>query len=166
MTPNERRQVRGFIRRYAEKAYANRANIHYSQARPYTHLGVPPGQGFTCDCSGFVTGAYYWADKWCSFPVEDPNGQGYVRYPSYTGTLYANNRDRRIPLDRNRTFFVGDVALYGPSTGRTSHCTICVRNGKEADAVWASHGSEAGPYMVRLRYRSDLLCVVRPKALA
>jgi hypothetical protein len=33
-------------------------------------------------------------------------------------------------------------------------------------SVWTSHGSERGPYSVRLQYRSDLLVVVRSEALA
>lgn len=163
MTPTERRRVRRLIARYCERSEAVKPRIHYSQARPMTHLGVSPEQGYTADCSGFATSAFYWANKWTPFPVADPNGRGYDGY-GYTGTLWWENRRRRVPLDRK--FFVGDLALYGPSLDRTGHVVICCANGDADDAVWASHGSEAGPYFVRLRYRRDLLVVVRPEALA
>ena len=62
LTPTQRKRARTLIRRYCERAEAAKVEIHYSQARPMTHLGVPPESGFTADCSGFATGAFYWAD--------------------------------------------------------------------------------------------------------
>jgi len=43
---------------------------------------------------------------------------------------------------------------------------ICRRGGNTMTSLWTSHGSERGPYPVRLLYRSDLLCVVRSESLA
>jgi hypothetical protein len=168
LSPTERKIARTLIRRYCERSEAAQAKIHYSQARPYTHLGVAPGKEFTCDCSGFATGAFFWADKFTSFKVQDPNGQSYVHYPSYTGTLLANNRKRRVPLDRK--FFIGDFGLYGDRDDNgvmiTRHVVICRKNGDEDDAIWTSHGWEGGPDPVRLHYRKDLLVVVRSEDLA
>jgi hypothetical protein len=163
LTPDMKKKARGFIQRYCERAERTEPTKHYSQARPMTHLGLAPNIEWTADCSGYATGAFRWADKQAGFDVGDPNGLGYTGY-GYTGTLYAENRRRRVPLDRK--FFVGDMALYGPSLSRTAHVTICRKNGTAATAVWSSHGSERGPYPVRLRYRADLLCVVRSEALA
>lgn len=163
MTPTERKKARRLIRRYLERSEAARAGIHYSQARPMTHLGVSPEQGFTADCSGYATSAFYWAERWLPFDVADPNGLDYSGV-GYTGTLLAENRRRRVPAGRR--YFIGDLALYGPSLSRTGHVTICRKGGTASEAVWSSHGSEAGPYAVRLHYRSDLLVVVRAEALA
>jgi hypothetical protein len=58
------------------------------------------------------------------------------------------------------------MALFGSSLGNTKHVTICRRNGDTMSSIWTSHGSERGPYATRLRYRSDLLCVVRAESLA
>ena len=158
LTASQKQISRDLIRRYCERAEANKAQIHYSQHRPMTHLGKSPSREMTCDCSGFATGAYRWADKHTKFGVRDPNGLKYSG-AGYTGTLLAHNRSRRVAL--NRMFRVGDMALYGTSLSNTTHVVICRRSGNAYDSVWTSHGSEAGPYAVKLRYRSDLLCVVR-----
>ena len=163
MTPIQREVTRDLIRRYCERSESSKHKIHYSQARPMTHLGDIPERGYTADCSGYATSAYYWAEQFTKFKVADPNGFGYTGY-GFTGSLLAENRRRRVPLDRK--FFVGDLALYGTSLSNTTHVVICRRNGLVGSAIWSSHGSEVGPYPVRLRYRNDLLCVVRPVALA
>lgn len=163
MTSEQRKAIRGILARYLERCEANQPNIHYSQFRPLTSLGDSPGVGFTTDCSGLVISAFYWADMWLPYKVKDPGGYGYTGW-GYTGSILATNKRRRVPLDRK--FFVGDMALYGPSLGNTRHVVICRRNGDTQSSVWTSHGSEAGPYAVRLLYRRDLLCVVRAEALA
>lgn len=163
MTSDQRKQARFLIRRYLERSEANKGKIHYSQFRPLTSLGDSPTNGFTTDCSGLVISAFYWADLWCAFKVKDPGGYGYTGW-GYTGSILSTNKTRRVPLDR--TFFIGDMALYGPSFSRTTHVTVCRQGGTMMQSVWTSHGSEAGPYATRLRYRRDLLCVVRSEALA
>lgn len=163
LTPNQRKQARYVIRRYLERAEANRGDIHYSQFRPLTSLGDSPSHEFTTDCSGLVISAFYWAELWSAFKVKDPGGYGYTGW-GFTGSILAENRKRRVPLDRK--FFVGDMALYGPSLTNTKHVTICRRNGDTTTSVWTSHGSEAGPYPTRMHYRRDLLLVVRAESLA
>jgi hypothetical protein len=163
LTAEQRQTARTLIRRYCEKAELNKGDIHYSQRRPMTHLGVPPSHEFTADCSGFATGAYKWADKYTAFKVRDPNGDqfDYNGY-GYTGTLLAANRTRRV----TGKYMVGDMALYGTSLSNTTHVCICRSGGNAGSSIWTSHGSEAGPYAVRLNYRSDLLLVVRGRSLA
>jgi hypothetical protein len=163
LTPDQRKQARYIIRQYLERAEANKPRIHYSQARPLTSLGDPPGSEFTTDCSGLAISAFRWADIWCSFLVKDPGGYMYSGW-GYTGSILATNKKRRVPLDRK--FFIGDMALYGPSLDRTTHVTICRAGGSYLGSVWTSHGSEGGPYATRLSYRNDLLLVVRSESLA
>jgi hypothetical protein len=160
LTSTQKENARFLIRRYLERSEETRAKKHYSQNRPMNHLGKSPILEWTADCSGYATGAFRWADLQMNIKVNDPNGPlfNYNGF-GFTGTLLANNRKRRIPLDRK--FFVGDLALYGPSLSDTRHVTICRRNGESMTALWSSHGSERGPYPVYLMYRSDLLCVVR-----
>lgn len=146
--------VRAELEAYCRESLANSPAIHYEQFRPMTHLGVPPAQGFTADCSGHATSAYYWARKATGVAVPDPNHRGYDGY-GYTGTLVENP-------EASPPFKVGDLALYGPSRSSTSHVTTCYRAGGAADSLWCSHGSEDAPYTVDLHYRSDLLVVVRP----
>ena len=162
MTSEQRTAIRGIIQRYLLKAEANQPDIHYSQFRPLTSLGDPPMSEFTTDCSGLVISAFYWADLWLPYTVKDPGGYGYTGIGNTT-TILSTNRKRRIPLDRK--FFVGDMALYG-SWSQTKHVTICRKNGDAHSAIWTSHGSERGPYACYLRYRSDLVCVVRAESLA
>lgn len=163
MTADQRKHIRTIIKLYLERAEANQPNIHYSQFRPLTSLGDAPSAGFTTDCSGLVISAYYWADMWLPYLVKDPGGYGYTGIGN-TGSILHTNQKRRVPLDHK--FFVGDMALFGPSFNYTKHTTICRRNGDAYTSVWTSHGSERGPYPTRLRYRTDFLCVVRAESLA
>ena len=163
LTPEQRASARTLIRRYLEKAEGNQPDIHYSQFRPLTSLGDPPTSEFTTDCSGLCISAFYWADLWMVPRIKDPGGYAYQGW-GYTGSILETNKTRRIPLDRK--FFVGDMALYGPSLGRTAHVTMCRRNGNYMTSIWTSHGSERGPYATRIAYRNDLLCVVRAESLA
>lgn len=163
MTPDQRQQTRYIIRKYLERCEANNSLIHYAQWRPLTSLGDSPSSGFTSDCSGLVISAFYWADMWVNYPVKSPGGYGYTGYGN-TGSILAENRRRRVPLDRK--FFIGDMALFGPSLSRTTHVTICRRNGGTQDSIWCSLGGEFGPVPTRLMYRRDLLLVVRAEALA
>lgn len=161
-TAEQKETARFLIRRYCERAEENRADIHYAQTRPMNHLGKSPSTEFTCDCSGFTTGAFRWADLHTAWRVHDPNGFDYSGW-GYTGTLLSHNKQRRVPFDR--FFWVGDMAIYGPSLSRTTHVVICRKNGDAEDSLWTSHGNENGPYSVRLNYRRDLLIVVRSEDL-
>jgi cell wall-associated NlpC family hydrolase len=164
LAPSQRQQARYVIRRYLERAEANQPRIHYSQFRPLTSLGDPPNSEFTTDCSGLVISAFRWADIWSAgFKVKDPGGYAYSGW-GFTGSILSTNRRRRVPLDHK--FFIGDMALFGPSLSHTTHVTICRRGGSTMSSIWTSHGSERGPYATRLMYRRDLLLVVRAESLA
>lgn len=165
LSPTQKEAARFIIRRYLERCEDTRSSKHYSQHRPMTHLGKSPSLEWTADCSGYATGAFRWADLMMNIKINDPNGPQFnYNGFGFTGTLLAANRQRRVPLDQK--FFVGDMALYGPSLSNTTHVVICRRNGNSMTALWSSHGSEKGPYPVYLMYRKDLLCVVRQADLA
>lgn len=162
LTPNQKKQARQLIQNYLVKCELYERTKHYSQMRPMGHLGDAPAEEWLADCSGYATGAFYWADKWTlGFKIEDPNGLSYSGW-GFTGTLLSRNFNHRVPLDR--TFFIGDMGLYGPAS-RTKHVVICRKGGNISTSVWSSFGSERGPIPVRLGYRSDLLCVVRARSL-
>ena len=165
LSPTQKESARFLIRRYLERCEENRGTKHYNQYRPMNHFGKSPSYEWTCDCSGLATSCFRWADLHTQFKLNDPNGQkfNYNGY-GYTGTLLANNIKRRVPFDRK--FWIGDLALYGPSLSDTRHVAICRKNGDSTKSLWTSHGSERGPYSVYLRYRKDLLCVVRTADLA
>lgn len=163
LSPTEKKIARDLIRNYCIRCENTRGRIHYSQARPMTHLGDSPGHEWSADCSGYATSAFFWADRYTVFPVRDPNGMGYNGY-GFTGTLLAHNKKRNVPLRRDY-FFTGDMAIYGSSLWNTKHVTICRRNGNAKQSIWSSHGREAGPEPTRLHYRSDLLIVVRSESL-
>ncbi len=146
--------VRAELAAYCRDCLANAGRIHYEQVRPIGCFGVAPSSGFTTDCSGHATCAFYWPRKVTGVAVPDPNHRGFDGY-GYTGTLIANPT-------ASSPYQIGDLAIYGPSTSSSSHVATCYVEGSEANALWLSHGSEDAPYSVKLRYRSDLLVVVRP----
>jgi hypothetical protein len=139
---------------YCRRSIANEPKLHYQQRRPMKCLGIPPENGFTADCSEHSTAAYFWAREATGVAVPDPNHSGYNGY-GYTGTLVDNPRV-------SGSYRVGDLGIYGASTGSTEHVVTCYQAGDASSSLWCSHGSEAAPYAVRLHYRGDLLCVVRP----
>lgn len=147
--------VRAAIADYCRRTIANTAEWHYEQYRAMRSLGVKPEAGGTSDCSEHATASYYWAKLETGIAVPDPNHRGFDGY-GYTGTLISNP-------DVLAPYRVGDLALYGSSRSSTSHVCTCYEGGDEGSAKWCSHGSEEGPYSVRLLYRGDLLCVVRPE---
>jgi cell wall-associated NlpC family hydrolase len=91
---------------------------------------VPPWE----DCSSYSTWTY-WVAK-----IPDPNNLGYNGY-GYTGTLASNGKMTYNPKP-------GDLAFYGAFP--YSHVVIFIGNAK-----CISHGSEGGPYLLPVKYRSD-----------
>lgn len=147
--------VKDALEDYCRRSIANEPKIHYEQYRPMRSLGVKPESGFSSDCSEHSTAAYYWARKVTGVQVPDPNHNGY-NGAGYTGTLVNNPRVTDGEYKR------GDLAIYGSSSGSTEHVCTCYVAGSASSSVWCSHGSEAAPYAVKLHYRGDLYCVVRP----
>lgn len=95
------------------------------------------------DCSSFATWVLW--QGLGHFHVRDVvNGANWTA--GYTGTQLSHGKLVR----HERNIKHGDLALYD------GHVAICVGGGKVI-----SHGSEGGPYLLALHYRSDLIEVRR-----
>jgi hypothetical protein len=86
----------------------------------------------------------------------------------YTG--FGNTSSIEAYLRRNGKFvnevngyLVGDVARWGE--GNHAHTAVCSKAGTGKTSQWTSHGREAGPNLVNLHYRPDLVGVWRHPAL-
>jgi cell wall-associated NlpC family hydrolase len=136
--PNAEDTIRKEMVRVAMYAVAREPYIHYSQARPMVDMAPPPNYPSVMDCSGFAT----WVYK--SVGAPDPNGYS-PEYPGwgYTGTQIAHGR-KVEPKDLKP----GDLVFYG--RGSVTHVAIYIGDGKVA-----SHGSEGGPMVLPMYYRSD-----------
>src|SRR4029077_5073356 len=113
--------VRKAITDYCQRSIQSEPGIHYLQERAIQAFGVPPENGFSTDCSGHSTCAYYWARKETGVAVPDPNGNG---YNGYGDTAHLVNNPKVQP-----PYKVGDLALYGPSLSATSHVVTCFQAG-------------------------------------
>lgn len=118
--------------------YNHRGSIHYTQSslRMYgvRHHVHPPSIPYYEDCSSFATWCYYAAG------APDPNHLGYSGY-GFTGTLASHGVRTSNPRP-------GDLCFYGYFPYH--HVTIYVGSGRVV-----SHGSEIGPVLTSMRYRSD-----------
>lgn len=123
--------------------YTNRDRIRYTQdARRMQgvreRIRVPAFPTFE-DCSSFATWCYWVAG------APDPNGRGYDGF-GFTGTQIGPGKQVATPRP-------GDLVFYGWEPAPRScpkHVALYVGNGKVV-----SHGSESGPNLATLDYRSD-----------
>ena len=129
----------------------NKHAIHYSQgadrwegiAHRCTHLhGTYPHH---CDCSSTTTWLL-WDAMGRPYGVRDlVNGTNWSR--GYTGTQY--NHGKQVKHDSNLK--IGDLIFYGDQGGGVpEHVAMYIGGG-----MVFSHGSEGGPYILRLDYRPD-----------
>jgi peptidoglycan hydrolase-like protein with peptidoglycan-binding domain len=119
--------------------YDNRDSIHYTQdgrrmEGVRTHLKPPKFPSYE-DCSSFATWCYWAAG------APDPNGLGY-NGQGYTGTQVQHGKT-------TNDLRPGDLVFYGAGSV-PGHVAVYVGNGKVV-----SHGSENGPYLLAIDYRSD-----------
>ena len=129
---------------------ASTAAWTYTQARPYTGIGVPPELNHDNDCSSYVVLAYFWGRKQSGLAVADPSGYQYDGYGNTWDNLDGH------PTVTSGNYLVGDLAHY------RGHVTICKKAGDHSSSRWSSFGSEPRPKEVTLYYRGDLAKVVRP----
>ena len=108
----------------------------------------------TSDCSEHATAAYYWAGSRPAspFPTRTPR----------LGRLRLHRHADRQPARLELLSRSATSRSTGDSESSTEHVCTCYVAGGESSSKWCSHGSEEAPYSVALRYRSDLICVVRP----
>ncbi len=129
----------------------------YSQLRPNNALGDDPDEGGRGDCSTLEPSTTYWVRSETGIFVPDPTGYGYSGWGN-SQSIWMHLQNRKVT---NGQYEIGDIAVYGPSWN-TRHVSMCRSRGSSSNAIFTSHGSQAGPYATRLYYRSDLLAVVRP----
>lgn len=127
---------RGLIVSEAMWGVDNAGVLTYRQYRPMADSLRDAMAAMRTDCSSYATLCYKAAG------APDPNGFGYNGY-GYTGTLEQHG-------DRVAEPAPGDLAFYGRGT-ISGHVAICI-----GDGLVASFGSEPGPRILPLRYRSDL----------
>lgn len=121
--------------------YHHREQVHYTMTAKRMQ-GVreklrPPRFPQWEDCSSSSTWAYWIAG------APDPNALGY-NGQGWTGTLCQHGR--HISLDQAQP---GDLVFYGPGAP-WHHVAVYIGHGRVL-----SHGSEAGPFLLPVDYRSD-----------
>ena len=105
-------------------------------------FACPPNVPNYTDCSGFAT----WTYKCGGAP--DPNGFGYNGY-GFTGTMLVHGKQVSLSGPLNK----GDLIFYGHPV---SHVAVYIGSGRVV-----SFGSEVGPLLLEMRYRSDINCARR-----
>lgn len=132
LTRDQRKRAR--ICAAARYDVAHQSQIHYAETRPIPmqKAGDLHPLPFTTDCSGHITICYRAA------AAPDPNGNHYNGQGN-TSTLLAHGKHVTKPRP-------GDVVIYGPGGGH--HGALVVAGG--SDPLTVSHGSEAGPLLIRV----------------
>lgn len=120
--------------RWARWGTKHAAEIHYSQARPYTmyRTGRLP---MSLDCSSSSITYAHWAG------APDPSGNHFNGFGN-TDSILSHLKARRRIADAER----GDLILWhnGPDG---KHVAVVLQPGR--DPLLASHGSENGPLLIR-----------------
>lgn len=162
LTPTQKKKVRASISAYCAQAVANEPNIHYSQQRPFPYYDVI-GKGWrVLDCSAFVANCIWNAMHDTGIYIHDPCDFRY-RGIGNTSSIEAYLRANGKAVPTSHKFLVGDIARWGQ--GSHAHTAICSKAGSAKTSDWTSHGREAGPNIVKLGYRNDLIGVWRHPAL-
>jgi hypothetical protein len=147
---------------YCAFAVANEWKIHYDQGRRFFYYSRLGASYCSLDCSAFLGNVYWAAMHSTGIYIHDPlDGlyQGVGNTASSERWLRANGT--RITT---QPFLVGDITRWG--YGLHAHTAVCVKRGTDATADWCSHGREAGPLIVKIGYRDDLVGTWRHPALA
>ena len=154
LTPQQRVAAQNLVLRGARLMLANPAAVHYTQdSRRWQGIANRllvrdnryPGYS---DCSSAATWLL-WNALAVPFGMADVvNGQRWTA--GYTGTMLQHGRAVSAASAQ-----VGDLVIYG-SGAPGAHVTVCLGGG-----MVFSHGSEAGPFKLALRYRQDVLSVRR-----
>lgn len=156
-TPAQKKTLRDLMAGYCRVAVGNEARIHYSQARPFPFVDRIDAGWHTLDCSGFVVNVFWNAMHDTGIYLRDPSGQKFSGYGNtWTMEAWLRENGQRIAT---QPLLVGDIAMYD------GHTTVCSTRGTQSTARFTSHGSEGGPDVRTLHYRSDLVGVWRHPVL-
>lgn len=144
-TERQRREARRKTVRAAFVALENRERIHYTQGprrweginlHKRAYRGEYPRYA---DCSAFATWCL-WDGTLLHKPHDFVNGAQWRA--GYTGTQVQHGK--RVEMD---DLLPGDLVFYGGGS-IPAHVAVYVGKGRVI-----SHGSEAGPYLLPVRYR-------------
>ncbi len=162
LTPTQKKKVRESITGYCKQAVANEPRIHYSQQRPFHYYDNIGSSWVVLDCSGFVDNCFWNAMHDLKVFIHDPMDERYtgIGNTTYLETYLRANGKR---VYETNGYLIGDVPRWGQ--GNHAHTAICSKAGSAKTAQWTSHGREAGPNLVNLNYRDDLVGVWRHPAL-
>ncbi len=157
LSDEHRATARRLARDAALLGYHNRYAMHYTQgSRRWDGInkGLKAYKGefpIYSDCSSFAT--------WCVWngldhygvrdTVNDLNWRA-----GYTGTMLQHGKE----IVHSENWLSGDCVIYGApgSVGRHTAIIVDPNNG-----LCVSHGSEAGPFLVRWDYRTDIESIRR-----
>lgn len=158
LNADERRRARRHAVEAMYLCLQHKASVHYTQdARRWEGInkGLRAIEGeypHYADCSSLTTWALWTATR--RWGLQDfVNGYGWKG--GYTGTQV--NHGTRVT---NGYYLYGDLAFYGDQGGGVpKHVAMLI--GRRDGGRVISHGSEGGPYLLHLNYRSDLVQVRR-----
>jgi hypothetical protein len=143
----QRVAARKRLKRAALLVARRRGVIHYTQSSrrwDFIRLRRRPSRGsiaYYADCSSLATALIWDACRVRERGLRDfVNGAGWRA--GYTGTMVRHGA--RIGRPR----LVGDCVFYGGSRSVPGHVALYIGNG-----LVVSHGSEAGPLIIRWNYR-------------
>jgi hypothetical protein len=105
------------------------------------------------DCSSSLTW-YMWTATRAWSLWDFVNGAKWLQ--GYTGTMV--NHGERVT---DGHYLLADTAIYGDPFGATGHTAILCGTDHNGSPLVISNGSEAGPFLLPLNYRDDLLEVRR-----
>lgn len=143
--------ARVLIAKAAHVMVVNKDKIHYSQ-KANRFVGIEKKLTIikneyptTCDCSSTATWML-WDATARPYGVHDI--VSHANWLSgYTGSMYKNGK--AVIHDSN--LMIGDLIFYGDQgAGIPEHVAVYVGGG-----LGFSHGSEGGPYILKLDYRND-----------
>jgi hypothetical protein len=151
LSESHRAHAREILVKSMRRMVQDKDKVHYSQRSDRwvginSHLTILKGQyPKTCDCSSTATWML-WDAMHRPYGVRDlVNGANWTA--GYTGTMFT--RGKRVVHDENLK--IGDLIFYGNQGGGIpEHVAMYIGGG----CVF-SHGSEGGPYILKLDYRSD-----------
>lgn len=152
LSEKHRRTVDATIKAGIDHLMANPSAIHYTQDYRARWSAINPfrrivkGQFMSSgDCSSTDTWLLRNGLYRAGFHPDVVNGQSWTA--GYTGTMI--NHGRRVVHDENLRF--GDQIFYGDQGGGVpEHVATYIGGG-----LVFSHGSEGGPYILHLDYRTD-----------
>jgi hypothetical protein len=149
LSESHRRVAKHVVVAYCEKLLSKPDEVHYTQgAARWSGIDQKKNLSslfpFYGDCSSTATFILWRALTHVHKGVKDRvNGAAWKA--GYTGTIASHG----LHVLHDANIQVGDLILYGP--GPTyEHVTVALGGGK-----CFSHGSEGGPYILPLDYRSD-----------